>query len=277
MATPSAIAPANVGGPPVTNKIVWRARDAWVCTVLLIVLSYGYNQMLWTIYRGSPTAAAWLALPFADTVLNVFRAAWWILIVFLFTRPRSLLLFMRSAGLSRPPTLLGWLVTWLGVGIGWFELYGITKGWSPQDQASAESYRDGGAVWWSYAFCTVLLAAFYEETVMRGFLYRAFRGTYALLPSVGCVLAVVAYFHWGLLSQPFSVVCLMAGAVMLCLIRERSVSLWDCILFHAAFNATVTLRWYFCVFGMVTVLPFCARSVRGSFWAPIRSSSEHEV
>ena len=116
-------------------------------------------------------------------------------------------------------------------------------------------------MWWSYAACTVLLAPFYEEMVMRGFLYRSFRGSYAFLPSTGFVLLIVAYFHWGLLSPPLSFACIAVGSILLCAIREWTGSLWNCILFHAAYNATVTLRWPFYVFGLLAVLPLCVRTL----------------
>jgi membrane protease YdiL (CAAX protease family) len=259
--TVSSIPPSSFDEPTVAEKVVWRADDAWGCTVLLIILSYGYAWMPWIICRVSPTAAAWLASPFADIVSRVFLAGWWLLVVFLFARPRCVLPFMRSAGLSRPPTLPGWFAAWLGVVIGCFGLFGIIKGWIPHNQLPAAFYRHGGAVWWSYVLCRVFLTPFYEETVMRGFLYRAFRGSYNVWLSTFFVLCIVLYFHWGLVSIPLSFASIAIGAVLLCGIREWTGSLWDCILFHAAYNAIVTLRWPFCVFGMLAALPLCVRAV----------------
>ena len=114
-------------------------------------------------------------------------------------------------------------------------------------------------MWWSYVAYLVALAPFFEETVIRGFLYRAFRGSYGVAPSILSVLVPVAYFHWGLLSRPLSFICIVAGAVCLCMIRERTASLWNCVLFHAAYNATVTLRWWFPVFGLLALFPLCLR------------------
>src|SRR5207244_5589961 len=138
------------------------------------------------ISRNSPTSASWLGSPLATIALRIFRAAWWVLVVFLFTRPRSVPEFLTRCGLTIPPSLFGWFAAWLGVGIGWLNLYGVIKGWIPQSQISSSYYADGGVMWWSYAACIVLLTPFYEETVMRGFLYRAFRGSYRVLPSAAC-------------------------------------------------------------------------------------------
>jgi membrane protease YdiL (CAAX protease family) len=181
--------------------------------------------------------------------------------VFLFTRPRVVSEFLDRSGLTLPPSLFGWFAAWLGVGIGWLNLYGVIKGWIPQSHISSSYSAERGVMWWSYAGCTVLLTPFYEETVIRGFLYRAFRGSYGVLPSAAGVLLVVAYFHWGLLSEPLSVACLAIGSVLLCAIREWTRSLWNCILFHAAYNATVTLRWPFYILGLLAVLPVCLRAL----------------
>lgn len=248
-------APASNDAP----RKAWRASDAWICAVVLIVLSYCSNQVLWSISRINPTSASWLGSASGMLALRVFRAAWWVLVVFLFTRPLSVREFLCRSGLALPPSLFGWFAAWLGVGIGWLNLYGHTRGWIPQGKISSSYYADGG-VMWSYAACVVLLTPFYEETVMRGFLYRAFRGSYGVLSSSFFVLLIVAYFHWGLLSRPLSFACIAAVSVLVCGIREWTGSLWNCVLFHAAYNATVTLRWPFYVFGLFAVLPLCART-----------------
>jgi membrane protease YdiL (CAAX protease family) len=237
----------------------WRAIDAFICAVVLIVLSFCFNQLLWRISRDSTVSANWLGSPLGTLALRFFRAAWWLLVVYLFTRARTVPEFLSRCGLSAPPSLVGWFAAWVGVGIGWLNLYGVIKGWIPQSQISSDYYLQGGMMWWSYAAYLVMLAPFYEEAVMRGFLYPAFRGTYGVMPSVFFVVCVAGYFHWGLLSRPLSFICVAAGAVLLCLIRERTASLWNCILFHAAYNATVTLRWWFCVLGLLALLPLCAR------------------
>ena len=242
------------------DERTWRAGDAWICAVVLIVLSLCFNELLWSISRDSRVSANWLQSPAGTLVLRLFRTAWWLLVVFLFTRARSAREFFGRSGLSLPPNLTGWSAAWIGVAIGWLDLYGVIKGWVPQSQISSSYYSQGGAMWWSYVAYVVLLGPFYEETVMRGFLYRAFRGSYGIVASIFFVLCVVAYFHWGLLSRPLSFFCAVIGAVFLCVIRERTASLWNCVLFHVAYNATVTVQWWFYVFGLLAVLPLCARA-----------------
>src|SRR5262245_44247384 len=258
MNTTSSVRSCNGDEAAREKSALWLASEAWGCAVLLILLSWCFNEILWGISR-KPTVGSWLATPFATIGLRVFRAVWMLLVVLLFARPCSIYQFLRLTGLSWQPTLLGWFAAWIGVGIGWLNLYGIIQGWIPRNQVSTNFYHVGGVMWWSYASYLVLLAPFYEETVMRGFLYRAFRGSYKPLPSILLVLCVVVYFHWGFLTEPLTFTCMVVVMVLLCLIRERTGSLWNCILVHAAYNATVTLRWPIYVFGMIVVLPFCAR------------------
>ena len=117
------IPPGSCDGSPAGEQAIWRAGDAWVCTVVLRVLSFCINLWLWTISDYGPGAAAFLGSPFTTIALYVFRAAWWLLMAYLFARPRSVPDFLHRTGLSQPPTLPGWFAAWLGVGIGWFSLY----------------------------------------------------------------------------------------------------------------------------------------------------------
>ena len=112
---------------------------------------------------------------------------------------------------------------------------------------------------------------------MRGFLYRAFRGSYGILLSVLSSFCIVTYFHWGLLSNPLVFVCLTAGAILLCTIREWTGSLWNCILFHAVYNASVTLDWPWYVLGMFILLPFCVRTSVRSGRTSLSMSLNHEA
>src|SRR3989442_9991350 len=90
----------------------WRASHAWICAVILIVLSYCINEVLWSVSRNSPASASWLGSPFATLALRIFRAAWWVLVVFLFTRPRLASDFLNRSGLTLPPSLFGWFAAW---------------------------------------------------------------------------------------------------------------------------------------------------------------------
>lgn len=152
-----------------------------------------------------------------------------------------------------------------------FDVLCVTKEWVTPPNEAQSVYRAGGLRWWLYAAEVVLLTPFYEETVMRGFLYKAFRGSYGVLASIAVILCANTWFHWGLISEPLSFAMVNLGALLLCLIRERTGSLWNCILFHCAYNTFVTLDGRFSIAGLILALPACvyfAKRMQPQRWQP---------
>jgi membrane protease YdiL (CAAX protease family) len=90
-----------------------------------------------------------------------------------------------------------------------------------------------------YVFPLLILAPLCEEIFMRGFLYRAFRGSYPVELSTLLVVAVTAYTHWDQFRQSgIAAVDITAMTVVQCYLRERTGRLQDCIASHFAFNAS---------------------------------------
>jgi membrane protease YdiL (CAAX protease family) len=84
-----------------------------------------------------------------------------------------------------------------------------------------------------------LMAPFGEELYMRGFFYRAFRGSYSVVASTLLILAITAFTHWSQVHRSW-IAAVDIGALTLvqCYLRERTGNLWDCIICHFVFNAT---------------------------------------
>lgn len=85
----------------------------------------------------------------------------------------------------------------------------------------------------------ILFAPFWGEPVYRGFLYKAFRGSYSM------PLATLIVVGWAVLSLwsqygyfGGTLITLTAFTVLQCYLREKSDSLWDCIWSHFAFYAS---------------------------------------
>jgi membrane protease YdiL (CAAX protease family) len=90
----------------------------------------------------------------------------------------------------------------------------------------------------NWGILAVLLAPFFEEPAMRGFLFKAFRNSYSLIPSIGLTTGVSLLFHWGKIYHSFNALTVISFLnIILCLIRERTRSLWNCIACHLAFNS----------------------------------------
>jgi membrane protease YdiL (CAAX protease family) len=83
------------------------------------------------------------------------------------------------------------------------------------------------------------MAPFCEELFMRGFLYRAFRGSYSILASTALIVGITAIMHVDQFLQSWAaVITISAMTVLQCFLRERTGNLWDCIICHLVFNAT---------------------------------------
>ncbi len=80
---------------------------------------------------------------------------------------------------------------------------------------------------------------------MRGFFYRAFRGSYPIILSTGLILGITALTHWGQVHRSgFAALAIGALAVFQCYLRERTGNLWDCIICHFVFNASGAFTTY---------------------------------
>lgn len=241
-------------------QTAWCPKTAWGAVLALVMLSFSFTTLLQFLVRSSPAAHKWLASPVGWTTLDVLRPGFELVVIFLLAGGGSVRTFAARAGLTRKPSTAGWLAAWLGMAIGLLELYFIGKGWQPANSSAVQLQSSGDGHWFSYLLSALLIAPLYEEMLLRGYLYRAFRSSYTISASTLCVTLVVGYLHRSLLANPLSFAALMAGTWLLCLVRERTVSTWNCILFHAAHNATVSLQWSFLIGGMLLALPFCMRS-----------------
>ena len=249
------------------RAVKWKARDGFVCALALIILSFLTNQILWFAYENSPACADWLnahsnltqgALMLVESSLSLFA-------VLVFARTWPVRNLFTQVGLSYRPTLPGWFAACVVIGIGFLALYGSAKQWIPPNQLVRDFYFQGGTAKWFFIIYGVLVAPFSEEVVRRGFLYRAFRGSFKPIPSTFFVLCVHTYFHWGLISHSFyALSCLVLVEVLLCFIREWTGNVWNCVLCHAVYNATQCLPWYIYTTVLVLLLPYCVYRKRAN-------------
>jgi membrane protease YdiL (CAAX protease family) len=241
-------------------RIIWKASDAWLCALVLIALQLCIDGWLRIGARLNPSFAHWLSTVFSRGAFMVLDCVLWLLIAFWFARVQSVHQFLGRVGLRRRLTLSGWSAAWGAIAIGLLGRYAVAKGWAPPSQSFRAFWFGGAVARWFFILRIVLIVPVYEEIAMRGFLYRAFRGSYGRFISTALVLCVVTFFHWGLVSRAvLAFVCVESGAILLCVIRERTGNLWNCIVFHAAYNATGFLSWPVYVIGMILLFPYCSQ------------------
>ena len=89
-----------------------------------------------------------------------------------------------------------------------------------------------------YLNIILLLAPFWEEVIIRGYLYKAFRQEYSVAETICCILAITVVAHNSLMrSAPFGGCALLILNIILSLFREKEKSIWNCIICHFVYNA----------------------------------------
>lgn len=187
-----------------------------------------------------PYSSPWQGDPVGYNVTILGYAAVCMLAVAYIARTNSIASFCKAMGLDRKPTEYLWFgLIWAVViqFIG-FLIYsaGLTNAYPNFEFTETLQIPRWERL--PYLF-PLLCAAFWEEPVNRGFLFKAFRGSYSVRVSIVMVMAFTVYMHWQeYFHFGYSAVLLTAFTVVQCYLREKSASLWDCILSHLAFNLT---------------------------------------
>ena len=217
----------------------WSARDAWKCIgilCMLLVVNYAINDVQYSIlphfYRSGFGYVCRLFLFFAT----------WIITTCYFARIETLATFWKGFGLNRRPTHLVWFGIVMALAMRLFNNFMVNiRGGPLLLNYEIESFRNTiGFERLFFAVPIVLFAPFFEECIFRGFLYRAFRSSYSVPISMILIVVLTCFTHWWYYSHSLITgVILSVFAIILCYIREKSDSLWDCIFCHFAFNASV--------------------------------------
>jgi membrane protease YdiL (CAAX protease family) len=261
------------------GEVRWRSRNAWQCALALILLNFVLLSFTRFGMRHSRGFASWWGhTPLALAVSVAMQGGLFLVVTFYFSEAPSVRDFVERSALARRPTFMGWGLVWVAIGIGLADLYGMARGLTSASGASSRGYYFSltGAAFSFSILKSILIVPVYEEIVFRGFLYRAFRGTYGAIPSTGIIVCLSAYFHWEAVSHSlFTTACLVSLWILLCFVRERTGSSWDCILSHEAYNAVVSRHWLLCMLGLVLAGALCAPTIRSAWRAWGEKSRAH--
>jgi membrane protease YdiL (CAAX protease family) len=218
----------------------WSAKDAWKCLGMLLVFGIVEYFILRALDRAIPGFSYWhrsgygfFCVVILSTATNWLTAAY-------FSRVETLKTLWKGLGLDRKPSEYVWMGIVCALALRFASHTIVALGW-----AKGYTTHNVLAAWHANGFekllylLPILLAPFIEEPVNRGFLYKAFRGSYGMQTSVVLIVAWTAWTHWSQYSHSWTaVVSLSLLTVVQCYLREKSGSLWDCILCHLAFNGS---------------------------------------
>jgi membrane protease YdiL (CAAX protease family) len=156
-----------------------------------------------------------------------------------FAKAKSIKELSNALGIGTRPNAFGILGASAGVGLGILGVYAARRGFVP-DSAVTRALRYYDADARSYLVALLLIGPVAEEIVMRGYLYQAFRGSYGVAASIVWTLGIAAVTHFDVIAgSSITLFLLMILNGILCILRERTSSLWNCILCHLAYNATL--------------------------------------
>jgi membrane protease YdiL (CAAX protease family) len=217
----------------------WSAMDAWKCIgtlLLLVIILIGINRWLYLFFPffwRSGLGGFWR---------SVLHYGVELLAVAYFARTETLVTFWKGFGLDRKPTRYVCYGLLAALMIRIFGHFMSVHGWGNYvHNSDLASFRNTiGFERYFYLIPLVILAPFCEEIIYRAFLYKAFRASYSIVVSMVLIVAWTCNTHWGQYSHSWvAALDLSALAVVQCYLREKSASLWDCIISHFAFNTSL--------------------------------------
>lgn len=223
---------------PTKEPPAWKSRDAWLCLVALIGWDFLFLLWLNAAARLSPGFDHWWASSLGKGIVYLVQDGLWVLVTLWFSRVETFGDFLRPGGLRNGVTIFGWCAACLAIGVALVDGYGASKGLTASSKERLDAgFRLYSVAWFYFTLSAVLIAPFCEELATRGFLFCAFRGRYSFLVTTIIIICFSAYFHRSSVAQSvFTFCCLGSLWVLLCTVRERTGSLWDCLLCHGAYN-----------------------------------------
>lgn len=219
----------------------WSARDAWKFLGMSLLFRVMWYLVIGSLYSHFRLFYLWDRGPFGNVTMTVLYAGLWILTAAYFARTETVESFCKAMGLSRKPSEYVWIgiAAALAIRAAGHAVY--VMHWVKLYPDNYDFYRfkvTAGPERYLYLF-PMLFAAFWEEPVNRGFLYKAFRGSYSAPIATALIVAWTSYTHWYEYRHfGWAVIGLSALTVVQCYLREKSDSLWDCIWCHFVYNAS---------------------------------------
>jgi membrane protease YdiL (CAAX protease family) len=220
----------------------WSARGAWKCLGIILILDTVLFLVIDGVGSRIPVFNTWHGSGFGYFSTSVLHFAIYVLTAAYFARTETLAAFLKGFSLDRKPSNYAWFGVIMALIVRFFAHFMLINGWGKG--VSNHKYiafkHTLGFERYFFLLPALFLAPFFEELINRGFLYKAFRGSYPMGIGMALIAAWTAISHWPYYSHSLlAAFCLSMITIVQCYLREKSDSLWDCILCHFTFNASL--------------------------------------
>ena len=221
----------------------WSARDAWKCVGMILVFQFVWNMIVLAIDWHLHGFYTWREHNgFGRCFMTIVYFAIGLLTAAYFARTETLASFWKGFGFDRKPSEYVWFGIVAALFVRFFSHFMLIHGWGKGVSNYEINAFKNTTDHEKYLFVVplLLLAPLFEEAINRGFIYKAFRGSYSIKASMALIVAWTANTHWGQYAHSWiAAFGLSMLTIVQCYLREKSDSLWDCILCHFTFNASL--------------------------------------
>jgi membrane protease YdiL (CAAX protease family) len=218
----------------------WTAREAWKCAGMMAIFYVLVSFALAAVFYRFPEFRHWLHSGVGHFASYTFQFGLFVLTALYFSRVSSWEGFLKGFGLNCGPSSYIWFALVVTLLLRATSHFLITSGLSRGVTNTSVRGFILGTGFERYLFVApLLMAPFCEEIFMRGFLYLAFRGSYSMVATTALIVAITGLLHIDQFLRSWAaVMSLSAITILQCFLRERTGSLWDCIICHFVFNFT---------------------------------------
>ena len=226
----------------------WSARDGWKCLGMFLLLELLLIPVTMVMTSCLPGFAIWLKTAFGFLCASAVIYGASVLIIFHLSKTEWPSTFWKAFGLGLKPSRYVWIglagVVTVRFGCHLIYLYGWETSADDEFHSEFKSATVAGKL--IFAAGAALLAPCFEELIFRGFIYKAFRRSYSIAGSIALLVACTAITHSpDFFSSWLTGSALSIWTIIQCYVREKSESLWDCIICHAAFNGWLLIYYAF--------------------------------
>lgn len=213
----------------------------WLCagSLALTQFALGIAVAAFSVYVLGRSPVHWSG---GVLLLNLISECLALFVVLLFARPKSIKSAAELFAFKVPKLTAATLMIVLGAALAIVAVYLVNNGGGNPQTALVHNLSGSGPsgiVWLRFI---IIITPIVEEIAVRGYIYTAFRGSYSITVSVTMILLIAGAAHFTAITSSWVAAgALLALNLLLCIIRERTDNLWNCVLCHGAYNLVCAL------------------------------------